>query len=423
MTARRFMRFEDFVEINPRVRLEKGESYPFIEMELVTPEYRYVRPRGEREFKSGGAKFQSQDTLFARITPCLENGKIAQVVDLPGGIGFGSTEFFVFRAIPDISDPAYVYYLASTSIIRGPAEKSMSGASGRQRVDLSAIKELEVLAPDLETQQKIAAILSAYDDLIENNLWRIKILEEMARNLYREWFVKFRFPCHAKVRMVDSPLGKIPEGWEIVSIDDVATVHRGRSYRSKDLVDDGGLPFVNLKCIDRDGGFRRNGLKRYVGKYKETQKVVSGDIVMAVTDMTQERRIVARAGRVPTLDSDFGVISMDLVKIEPREGISPDYLYGYFRGSDFADNVKQQANGANVLHLSPDRIKEYQFVLPSKVMRDRFTAFSGLVFKDVENLNHRNEILRKTRDLLLPKLISGELDVSELEINTGKKAA
>ena len=301
--------------------------------------------------------------------------------------------------------------------------KTHIGGAAQPNANAQVLTSFPMPVPPVGVQQKIAAILSAYDDLIENNLRRIKILEEIAQNIYREWFVKFRFPGHANVRMVDSPLGKIPEGWEIVSIDDVATVHRGRSYRSKDLVDDGGLPFVNLKCIDRDGGFRRNGVKRYVGKYKETQKVVSGDIVMAVTDMTQERRIVARAGRVPTLDSDFGVISMDLVKIEPREGISPDYLYGYFRGSDFADNVKQQANGANVLHLSPDRIKEYQFVLPSKVMRDRFTAFSGLVFKDVENLNRRNEILRKTRDLLLPKLISGELDVSELEINTGKKAA
>ena len=298
-----------------------------------------------------------------------------------------------------------------------------AGGAAQPLLTQTVLKQIEAPIPHLLEQQKIAAILSAYDDLIENNLRRIKILEEMAQNLYREWFVKFRFPGHEKVHMVDSPLGKIPEGWEVVSIDDVAVVHRGRSYRSKDLVDDGGLPFINLKCIDRDGGFRRDGLKRYEGKHKQTQKVVTGDIVMAVTDMTQERRIVARAGRVPTLDSDFGVISMDLVKIEPREGISPDFLYGYFRGSDFADNVKQHANGANVLHLSPDRIKEYQFVLPATTVREQFSAFSEMVFQQIENLNRRNVTLRQTRDLLLPKLVSGELDVSELEIDTGKEAA
>jgi len=139
MPTPRLMQFDDFVEINPRVSLQKGNDYPFVAMDIVTPEHRYVRSQNVREFKGGGAKFQNQDTLFARITPCLENGKIAQATDLLGGIGFGSTEFFVFRSKPGISDHAYIYYLASTPIIRGAAEKSMSGTSGRQRADLSQL--------------------------------------------------------------------------------------------------------------------------------------------------------------------------------------------------------------------------------------------------------------------------------------------
>jgi type I restriction enzyme, S subunit len=278
------------------------------------------------------------------------------------------------------------------------------------------IRNFSIPYPPLPTQRKIASILSAYDDLIENNQRRIKILEEMAQNLYREWFVKFRFPGHENVRFVDSPLGRIPEGWEVKRIDDIAVVHRGRSYRSSDLLEEGGIPFVNLKCIDRDGGFRRDGIKRYGGEFKENQKVAMGDIVMAVTDMTQERRIVARAGRVPTLDTGFGVISMDLVKIEPIAVISSDFLYSYFRGSDFPDNVKQHANGANVLHLSPDRIKEYEFILPSEELREQFVSFSNSVYNIIENLYRKNDILRKSRDLLLPKLISGEVDVSELDV-------
>ena len=297
-----------------------------------------------------------------------------------------------------------------------------AGGAAQPLLTQTGIKQIEAPIPDLVSQQKVAAILSTYDDVIENNLRRIEILEEMAQNLYREWFVKFRFPGHEHVRIVDSALGKIPEEWEVVRIDDVAMVHRGRSYRSRNLLDEGGLPFVNLKCIDRDGGFRREGIKHYEGQYKETQKVVSGDIVMAVTDMTQERRIVARTGRVPTLDTDFGVISMDLVKIEPKEGVSRDYLYSYFLGSDFADNVKQHANGANVLHLSPERIKEYQLFLPSENVRERYEAFSAMLFRQTENLNRRIVILRQTRDLLLPKLISGEVDVSGLEIDIGEAA-
>ncbi|WP_293649850.1 restriction endonuclease subunit S [Thiolapillus sp.] len=169
--------------------------------------------------------------------------------------------------------PNFLHYYLDQDDVKGWILNQAVGAT-MPNLNTTILRSVPVTYPSRESQRKIAAILSAYDDLIENNLRRIKILEEIAQNLYREWFVKFRFPGHANVRMVDSPLGKIPEGWEIVSIDDVATVHRGRSYRSKDLVDDGGLPFVNLKCIDRDGGFRRNGVKRYVGKYGSSAEFV-----------------------------------------------------------------------------------------------------------------------------------------------------
>jgi type I restriction enzyme S subunit len=118
-------------------------------------------------FNSGGAKFLPGDTLFARITPCLENGKIAQYKCSENTPAFGSTEFFVFRARTGVSDPSYVYYLSLSDLVRGPAEKSMSGASGRQRASLQSIVDIQLPAPPLPTQLKIAAILSAYDDLIE----------------------------------------------------------------------------------------------------------------------------------------------------------------------------------------------------------------------------------------------------------------
>jgi len=356
------------------------------------------------------------DVLFSNIRTYFKK------VWLANRHGGASADIIIFRPLDKQKiDGHYLYYVLSSDAFIVSTVTASKGTK-MPRGDKYAMGHYEVRLPTIFIQQKIAAILSAYDDLIENNLRRIKILEEMARNLYREWFVKFRFPGHEQVRMVDSPLGKIPEGWEVACIDDVAMVHRGRSYRSKNLLDEGGLPFINLKCIDRDGGFRRDGLKRYEGPYKDTQKVVSGDIVIALTDMTQERRIVARTGRVPMLDTDFGVLSMDLVKIEPKEGFSRDYLYGYFRGSDFADNVKQHANGANVLHLSPDRIKEYQLFLPPENVRGRFTDSSAVVFQQIENLNHRNVTLRHTRDLLLPKLISGELDVSELDVDIREAA-
>ena len=181
-------------------------------------------------------------------------------------------------------------------------------------------------------------------------------------------------------------------------------------------MEEGGHPFLNLKCLDRDGGFRSSGIKRYQGPYKETQTATEGDIVIAVTDMTQERRIVAHAARIPRMEEPLSVISMDLVKIVPKEGIYSEYLYGILRHSSFADEIKQHANGVNVLHLTPNRIGEYEFYIAPKELRQSYMEIIGPCQEMCDILQLKNANLRRTRDLLLPKLISGELDVSELDI-------
>ena len=314
----------------------------------------------------------------------------------------------------------YLYYALRLQL---ELMKSISTGVATKFLTLSLLNSTQVPVPRIPTQRKIAAILSAYDDLIENNQRRIKILEEMAQNLYREWFVKFRFPGHENTRFVDSTLGRIPEGWQLSLISDIAIIHRGRSYKGTELSDKEGKPFINLKCIERDGGFRSSGLKRYTGVFQESQTVRAGEIVMAITDMTQERRIVARAGRVSRLDADFGVISMDLVRIASRGRISETFLYALLRWSGFADEVKQHANGANVLHLLPDRINEYSFICPPAEIAELFGNNVLPILTLCESLEQRNVVLRRTRDLLLPKLISGEVDVSELDITIPEEAA
>lgn len=313
----------------------------------------------------------------------------------------------------------YIYYALRLQL---ELMKSISTGVATKFLTLSLLNRTQIPIPHLPTQRKIAAILSAYDDLIDNNLRRIKILEEMAQNLYREWFVKFRFPGHQHARCTDSSLGSIPEGWEVVSISDVAIIHRGRSYKGTELADEGGRPFINLKCMERDGGFQSSGLKRYTGLFKDTQTVRAGEMVMAITDMTQERRIVARVGRVSRLDADFGVVSMDLVRVASRGNLSETYLYAMFRWSGFADEVKQHANGANVLHLLPDRINEYRFVCPTSDIAARFGEIVLPMLSLCDSLEQKNTALHRTRDLLLPKLISGEVDVSELDIAVPEEA-
>jgi type I restriction enzyme S subunit len=278
---------------------------------------------------------------------------------------------------------------------------------------IGLLKEMPVQIPTPPVQRRVAGILSAYDELIENNQRRIRILEDMARSLYLEWFVHFRYPGHESISLVDSPFGQIPQGWEVKKLGDVADVSRGRSYRSVDLADDGGLPFLNLKCLDRDGGFRRTGLKRYTGEYKDIHVAKRGDIIMAVTDMTQERRIVARAALVPTMDNEFGIFSMDLVRIEPKLGLPKAFIYSFLRYSSFADEVKQHANGANVLHLSPDRITDFRFPVPTAELMSRFASFVAPILEEIDTLENKIDNLRRTRDLLLPRLLSGQINFQE----------
>ena len=400
------MQFAQFVEINPRVELKRGEAYPFVEMAIVESGRRYVQAGGRRLFKGGGAKFAHGDTIFARITPCLENGKIAQFLRSEGSVGFGSTEFFVFRARPDVSDPAYVYYLASTDAIRKPAEKSMSGASGRQRADLASIINLEINAPPLPTQRTIASILSAYDDLIENNMRRIKILEEMAQALYREWFVKFRFPGHEEVRLVDSPLGKIPEGWEVRRLADTCSLVMGQSPKSEFYNTAGdGLPF-HQGVTDFGSRFPKDRVYCTV----ENRIAEAGDILFSVR---------APVGRINIANKRI-VVGRGLSAIH---SLTDSQWFTFHQLKERFKEEDIMGGGTIFKAVTKKDMQNIQFLDPNEEIVKAFEKLCKPMEHQIQNLIMRNETLRRTRDLLLPKLICGELDVSNLDIDIRREDA
>lgn len=275
-------------------------------------------------------------------------------------------------------------------------------------LNMRDIRALPVkVLPPLPTQRRIAAILSAYDDLIEVNTRRIAILEEMARRVYEEWFGK----------IIDAPNGVgVPLG-------QVFKFHRGKSYRSAELgQEQDGLPLMNLKNIAAWGGFRRDGTKRFTGDYKAKHLAFPGDILMAVTDMTQERRLVAQAARVPTAAGPEAVFSMDLLKCVPCEC---DRVFGYalLRWSGCADQLKEHANGANVLHLSPKVIERFEVVLPPIADQKRYSEWATPVLVLIDTLEDQNSNLRAQRDLLLPRLVSGKLSVDDAERQVEEDAA
>jgi len=385
--------------------------------QFVSDHFVFVSPERARTY--GPQHVRAGDLVFT----CW--GTVGQVGLIPEQGPFDeyiiSNKQLKLRPDTELVDPRFLfYYFASPQMVKYVRSHAIGAAV--PGINLRILKALPVVLPSVATQRRIVAILAAYDELIQNNNRRIRILEEMAHRIYHEWFAEFRYPGHTDAPLMASELGPVPEGWSIESVDAHVEVIRGRSYRGVDLADSGGLPFINLKCIARDGGFRADGLKRYVGDFKETQRAQPGDIVVAVTDMTQERRIVARAARVPDMDDEFGIVSMDLVKVVPVD-LPPEYLLALLRYSDFPDRVKAHANGANVLHLHPDRIRDYRFALPPTAVVLEYQRQIGPVQRLSEVLATSNNRLRAARDLLLPRLISGQTDVSNLDLGDSEDVA
>ncbi|PHR63738.1 restriction endonuclease subunit S [Alcanivorax sp.] len=315
------------------------------------------------------------------------------------------------RPIERWADLRFLYYLFNTNVVREQIRNSSSGAKVRH-TSPERIYGTKVLVPGIAIQRKIAAILTAYDDLIEVNKRRIALLEKMAEELYREWFVRLRFPGYQKTRFVKG----VPEGWPF----DVGRAFfdhvKGKSYASHEISDeDGTCFFITLKSFHRRGGYRKEGLKYFSGSYKDGQSVEAGDVVMAVTDMTQDRAVVGEVARIPKLHGKKSVISLDVIRLMPKN-MSTTFLYSYMRYSGFANYIKEYANGANVLHLKPDLIGKQRLLFPPAELRDQFSSLVEPFYQEIDALEEANGVLTKTRDLLLPRLISGKLSVEDLDI-------
>ena len=407
------IRFGDFAEVNPRVKLEKGKEYPYIEMADINPGNAFVFPQEERVYKGGGSRFQSGDILFARITPCLENGKIVQFRHTSNQQCFGSTEFFVFRGKPNISDSTYILYLALSPIIRDPAVKSMSGASGRQRAALSSVEDISIPFLPLQTQYKIATILSTYDDLIENNTHRIKILEDMAQTLYQEWFVHYRFPGHENVSMVESELGPIPQGWQIKKLADLVLTQYG--YTESATEDEVGPKFVRGKDINKTTYIDWEAVPFCpidAKKHANYQLNVGDILVIRMAD----------PGKVAIIEKDINaVFASYLIRLKLRSTfLSPYYLFYALLDARYQNYVDGASTGTTRKSASAGVITDFGLVIPTQDIRKSFEELITSLRKALNNLLEKNANLRQTRDLLLPKLISGEIDVSELDIDTNE---
>jgi type I restriction enzyme S subunit len=297
----RELTFSEAVFINPPVRLERGCHYPFVDMSAVSPEFRCAYANEEREFSGSGSRFQHGDVLMARITPCLENGKIARFCASESSqVAHGSTEFIVIRGRPSVTHTDFAYYLTLWEEVRGYAISHMTGTSGRQRVPTDSFDHLTVPIPPLPEQRAIAHILGTLDDKIELNRRLSETLEQMARALFKAWFVDFE-PVRAKMegrwrrgeslpglpahlydlfpdRLVDSELGEIPEGWRVGTVDEEFDLTMGQSPPGDTYNEIGdGVPFYQGSS---DFGFRFPTRRMYCTV--PTRLAKAGDTLVSV---------------------------------------------------------------------------------------------------------------------------------------------
>lgn len=378
------MKFLDCVTLNPKISFKKRKIYPFIEMNNVSTSTRNPIAVENKPFDSG-AKFQLGDTVIARITPCLQNGKrffCKEIIE-----GFGSTEYLVFRPKNDLVDNLYLYYFMKTDFIKQSMINSMTGATGRQRVNNDMFNDLEVDFPSIDIQKRIGIILSTYDDLIENNQKQIKLLEEAAQRLYKEWFVDLRFPGHEDVAIVDG----VPEGWKREKLIDIANVQYGYSFDGSQFNSNGiGMPIIRIRNIP--SGITSD----YTTEEANEQYIVSnGDIIVG---MDGEFHINSWNG-------DSAYLVQRTCKFTPRKELMKGWLLqAIYEPIKFFEKT---VVGATVAHLGKKHIDTIELLTGPDELYVPFKA----LFDKRQLLLNQNILLAEARDRLLPKLMSGEIEV------------
>ena len=401
-------RLEDIIDVNPPVKLKKGEFYPFIDIDKVSPTRRSVTNEEVKVYDGqSSSKFCDGDTVFSRITPCLENRKIAKVA-IEGDAAFGSTEFYVFRAKKKKADARFTYYLTSSDAVVLPAINSMTGASGRQRADKRFIQRLKLNLPDLPTQERIADILSAYDDLIEANNHRIELLEQTAQELYREWFVRFRFPGYENAKFEDG----IPEGWSYVRFGkaiDIIDGDRGVNYpKQEEFYPEGDCLFLNAGNVTSKG-FNFSACS-YITKEKDSilrkGKLQHGDVVL-----TTRGTVGNVAFYNETMTFSEMRINSGMVILRNLGVVSPEYIYTSLHHEYLQKLMTMYASGSAQPQLPIKDMKRMKIIKPDAKTMERFTEMSADIYNQISLLIMKNQTLAKQRDMLLPRLMSGKLEV------------
>ena len=359
-------------------------------------------------------------TIFVSINGTL--GNIALYNDEKVVLGKSACYFnikedvskeFIKYIVTDHSFQHYIYEYATGSTIKN--------------VPLKAIREYTFKLPDLQTQNAIAKILSSLDDKIELNNKINHELEILAQTLFKQWFIDFEFPNENGEpyksyggEMVESELGEIPKGWEVGYLEDVLEFHNGYAFTSKELESENSKESYHvfkMGHIRKGGGLNAEGTKSYFSKSKaqKLSKYVlkKGDLLMCMTDMKGN---VALLGHTALMNEDDKyIVNQRVGLLRPKNDVGIDYPYLYIltNSFDFIEELRSRANSGVQVNLSTNEIKKSKILIAPKSINEQFDLITKSFYDKIFEITNENETLRNTRDFLLPKLISGELEINE----------
>ena len=335
--------------------------------------------------------------------PSNPRSVVGKAVRIPSTAASALLNQNAVKLVPDDSlDKRFLFYLLRSPQFKNYIIGTAQGAASQASITLDSIMGFTFDCLELPVQQKIAAILCAYDDLIENSQRRIEILEVTAQALYHEWFLRFGFPGRERVRMVDTSLGEIPEGWKVMRLGELVEIEKGK--KPKVLSDTFEYGFVPYLLID--------SMKGRPPQYTQLDRMVLAEPDDVVMVMDGASSGVARCGV-------SGAVGSTLARMRPCDeaDLSPFILLLLLKQRE--DEIRSKNVGAAIPHANKEYLSRMEIALPPRQITKAFDQICRPLFGLVWNLTHANQTLRNTRDLLLTRLVSGELDVSDLNIDTG----
>ena len=426
------MPFSSAVQINPAASLERGKTYPFIDMAAISSNSQCVYASQKREYSGSGTKFRVGDTLMARITPCLENGKIARYdTHDTSEYAHGSTEFIVIRGRDGVTDTGFSYYLTRWEEVHKYAISQMTGTSGRQRVPVKSLDHLIVRVPPLSEQRAIGDVLGVLDERIEVHRRMNETLEAMAQALFKDWFIDFG-PTRAKTaghkpylpkplwnlfpnQLTNSKRGQIPEGWRVSTIGEEIDVVGGSTPSTKEPSFWGGsVNWATPKDLSALKSPVLLGTDRKITE-KGLARISSG-LLPEGTVLLSSR---APIGYLAIADIPVA-INQGFIAIKCHKQLSTAYVWLW--NAMNLDAILEKANGSTFLEINKRNFRSLLIVVPPEPLIRSFNDKVEPLIEKIINTERETRTLADLRDTLLPKLISGKIRLHNTECQTGSAA-